>query len=121
MKQLPGWCRQRAGRRRELSTRVSEMARALNSRYGVEDFPAATRSSPAQEETRRILCRAAEGFSPPVSTDPPQEAVRALLRTSTVYGDGSSTAPYRAELLALPASSAQATPVQDLVRREDSE
>ena len=42
-------------------------------------------------------------------------------RTSAVYGDGSSTAPCRAELLALPDSSVQATPVQDLVRREDSE
>ena len=48
-------------------------------------------------------------------------AFRTLLRTSAVYGDGSSTAPYRAELLALPDSSVQATPVQDLVRREDSE
>ena len=111
-------CRQRAGRRRE---RVSDMARALNSLHGVEDFPAATRSSPALDETRRILYRAAEAFSPPVSRDPRQEALRALLRTSAVYGDGSSTAPHRAELLALPDLSVQATLVQDLVRREDSE
>ena len=68
-----------------------------------------------------ILHRAAETFSPPASRLPPQEALRALLRTPAVYGDGSSTAPYRAELPALPDSSVQATPVQDLVRREDSE
>ena len=84
MKQLSGalsrGCRQCAGRRQELSTRVSEMIRALNSLYGVEDFLAATRSSPTQEKIRRILCRAAEGFSPPVSHDPSQEVVRALLR-----------------------------------------
>ena len=55
VKQLPSGlsrgCRQRVGRRRELSTRVSELARALNSLYGVEEFPTATRTSPAQDET----------------------------------------------------------------------
>ena len=71
-------CRQRAGRRRELSTRVSEMARALNSPHGVEDFPTATRTSLAQDATRRILYRAAEAFSPPVSRVQTQEALRAL-------------------------------------------
>ena len=47
---------------------------------------------------------------PPVSRDPPQEVLRALLGSPAVYGDGSSTAPYRAELLALPDSCVQATP-----------
>ena len=125
VKQLPGRlsreCRQRAGQRRELSTRASEMACALNSLHGVEDFFAATRSGPAQEETRRILYRAAEAISPPVSRDPPWEALRALLRTSAVYDDGTNTTYYRAELLALLDSSVQATHVHDLVRREDSE
>lgn len=37
------------------------------------------------------------------------------------YGDGSSTAPYRADLLALPESSVRGIPVQDLERSEDSE
>ena len=70
---------------------------------------------------RHVLHRAAEAFTPPVTRVSPQEALRALLRSSAVYGDGSSTAPYRADLLASPESSVRATPVQDLVRREDSE
>ena len=77
--------------------------------------------SPAQSEAQRVLHRAAEAFTPPASRVSPQEALRALLRSSAVYGDGSSTAPYRADLLALPESSVRATPVQDLVRSEDSE
>ena len=72
-------------------------------------FPAAQWTSRAQDEA----------FSPPTSRVPTQEALRALLHSSAVYGDGSSTAPYRAELLALPDSRVQATP--DLARREDSE
>ena len=52
--------RQRAGRRRELCERVSEMAHALNSLHEMEDFPAAQRTSPAQDEARRVLHRAAE-------------------------------------------------------------
>ena len=93
-------CRQRAG--------VSEMPHALNSLYGVEDYAAAQRTSPAQDEACRML----------PSRVPPQETLRALLRSSAVYGDGSSTAP---EFLALPDSGVQATPVQEIVRREDSE
>ena len=90
-------CQQRAGRRREL----------------------AQHASPAQDEAQHVLHRAAEAFTPPVTRVAPQEALRALLRSSAVYGDGSSTAPYR-DLLALPDSSVRATPVQDLVRCEDS-
>ena len=37
------------------------------------------------------------------------------------YGDGSSTAPYRADLLALFESNARSIPVQDLEGGEDSE
>ena len=51
--------RQRAGRRRALCERVSEMAHALNSLHEMEDFPAAQRTSPAQDEARRVLHRAA--------------------------------------------------------------
>ena len=114
-------CQRRAGRRNQLHQRVSEMTCALNSLYGVEGFPPAQRVSPAQSEAQRVLHRAAEAFTPPISRVSPQEALRALLRSSAVYGDGSSTAPYRADLLALPESSVQASPVQDLVRSEDSE
>ena len=114
-------CQRRAGRRRELRKRVSEMTCALNSLYRVEDFPPAQHASPAQDEARHVLHRAAEAFTPPYTRVSPQEALRALLRSSAVYGDGSSTAPYRADLLASPESSVRATPVQDLVGREDSE
>ena len=114
-------CQQRAGRRHQLQQRVSEMTCALNSLYGVEGFRTAQHVSPAQREAERVLHRAAEAFKPPASRASPQEALRALLRSSAVCGDGSSTAPYRADLLALPESSVRATLVQDLVRSEDSE
>ena len=100
-------CQQRAGRRRELRKRVSEMTCALNSLYGVEHFPLAQHASPAQDEARHVLHRAAEAFTPRVTRVSPQ--------------DGSSTAHYRADLLPLPDSSVRASPVQDLVRCEDSE
>ena len=86
-------CQQRAGRRRQLRERVSEMTCALNSLYGVEGFPPAQHVSPAQDEAQRVLYRAVEAFTPPASRVSPQEALRALLRSSAVYGDGSSTAP----------------------------
>ena len=105
-------CKQRAGRRYQLQQRVSEMTCALTSLYGVEGFRPAQNVSPAQREAQQVLRRAAEAFKPPVSRASPQEALRALLRSSAVYGDGSSTAPE---------SIVQATPVQDLVRSEDSE
>ena len=86
------------------------MTCALNSLYGVEDVPLAQHASSAQDEARHVLHRAAEAFTPPVFRVSPQEALRALLRSSAVYGDGSSTAPYRTDLLALPDSSVRATP-----------
>ena len=56
-------CHLRAGRRRGLRVRVSEMARALNSLCGVEGFPPAQHASPAQDEARHVLHRAAEAFT----------------------------------------------------------
>ena len=82
----------------------SETTCALNSLFGVEGFPPVQRASPAQDEARHVLHRAAEAFTPPANRVSPQESLRALLRSSAVYGDGSSTAPCHADLLALPES-----------------
>ena len=69
----------------------------------------------------RALHRDEEAFTPHVTRVPALEALRALLRSSAVYGGASSTAPNRADLLASSDSSVRATPVQDLVRCENSE
>ena len=94
-----GW-QQRAGRRHEPRKRVSEMTCRAGFTSQGGGFPLRRKAM-----LEHVLQRAAEAFTPPVTRVSPQEALRAVLRSSAVYGDGSSTAPYRADLFALPDSS----------------
>ena len=105
-------CRERPHRSRAPHERVSEMGLALNSLFGMEVLPAALGTSRAHEKARRVPHRSAVHLSIEIfsltrssctTVGSPSEA-SAYFR---LYGDGSSTAPYRAKLLVLPDSTVQ--------------
>ena len=113
--------RQRLGIRRKLAQRTNEMIEALNSLYGVGGFAAPVRSSPAQSVSVGYLAKVAKEFDLVATRPRAQEALSELLRSSAVYRDGSTTAPYRESLLSLPGFVGGAPLVSTLVRPEDQE
>ena len=95
------------------------MIDALNSLYGIGKFDPPAVPSPAALQARDHVRDMVRFRKPPAARQAPQEALRELLRSSAVYGDGSNTAPFRHSSVALPDSIGDGCPVTELVRAED--
>ena len=77
--------------------------------------------SPAQLQAVSHVRAKVTARKPPEQRLAPQEALRELLRNSTVYGDGSAMAPYRDGLVSLPESITGTPLVSDVLNTNDRE